>query len=224
MRGIRGQHHRAGRALDRRQRGRACSCPRTRRSRPRATSTARPSRPRRCSRSARWRWTPGWTRTAAIRKTRALPRAALGRGRGRARRGRVDAAIVDNPAYAQALADGSLRTVTRVYTAIAKQFFLGVWFATGSYLAAKPQRCGALLARDRGRRRRSPAPIPTRRSTTSRGSPSKIATSSRTCSAPGSARRRTWPTSSRSSTSRPSITSSPTRFPAADLVSDAAAH
>jgi ABC-type nitrate/sulfonate/bicarbonate transport system substrate-binding protein len=49
--------------------------------------------------------------------------------------GRVDAAIVDNPAYAQALADGSLRTVTRVYTAIAKQFLLGVWFVTGDYLA-----------------------------------------------------------------------------------------
>src|SRR5208283_3336907 len=49
--------------------------------------------------------------------------------------GRVDAAIVDNPAYAQALADGSLRTVTRVYTAIAKQFLLGVYFVTGDYLA-----------------------------------------------------------------------------------------
>jgi NitT/TauT family transport system substrate-binding protein len=48
---------------------------------------------------------------------------------------RVDAAIVDNPAYAQALADGSLRTVTRVYTAIAKQFLLGVYFVTGDYLA-----------------------------------------------------------------------------------------
>jgi len=50
--------------------------------------------------------------------------------------GRVDAAIVDNPAYAQALADGSLRTVTRVYTAIARQFLLGVWIATGGYLQA----------------------------------------------------------------------------------------
>lgn len=49
--------------------------------------------------------------------------------------GRIDAAIVDNPAYAQALADGSVRTVTRVYTAIAKQFLLGAWFVTGDYLA-----------------------------------------------------------------------------------------
>lgn len=49
--------------------------------------------------------------------------------------GRVDAAIVDNPAYAQALAGGTVRTVTRVYTAIAKQFLLGAWFVTGDYLA-----------------------------------------------------------------------------------------
>lgn len=49
--------------------------------------------------------------------------------------GRVDAAIVENPAYAQALADGSVRNVTRIYTAIAKQFLLGVYFATGDYLA-----------------------------------------------------------------------------------------
>ncbi len=48
--------------------------------------------------------------------------------------GRIDAAVVDNPAYAQALASGSVRTVTRVYTAIAKRFLLGVWFVTGSYL------------------------------------------------------------------------------------------
>ena len=51
------------------------------------------------------------------------------------RQGRVDAAIVDNPAYAQALADGGVRTLTRVYTAIAKQFLLGAWFVTGDYLA-----------------------------------------------------------------------------------------
>jgi NitT/TauT family transport system substrate-binding protein len=49
--------------------------------------------------------------------------------------GRIDASIVDNPFYAQALADGSVRTVTRVYTAIAKQFLLAAWFATGGYLA-----------------------------------------------------------------------------------------
>ncbi len=49
--------------------------------------------------------------------------------------GRIDAAVVDNPAYAQALATGSVRTVTRVNSAIAKRFLLGVWFVTGSYLA-----------------------------------------------------------------------------------------
>jgi NitT/TauT family transport system substrate-binding protein len=61
-----------------------------------------------------------------------LPWAAAGAA---LHQGRVDAAIVDNPAYAQVLADGSVRTLTRVYTAIAKQFLLGAWFVTGDYLA-----------------------------------------------------------------------------------------
>ena len=44
--------------------------------------------------------------------------------------GRIDAAIVDNPVFAQALASGQVRTATLVYGAIARQFLLGVWFTT----------------------------------------------------------------------------------------------
>jgi NitT/TauT family transport system substrate-binding protein len=48
--------------------------------------------------------------------------------------GRIDAAIVDNPVFAQALGSGQVRVATLVYGAIAKQFLLGVWFTTLPYV------------------------------------------------------------------------------------------
>ena len=47
--------------------------------------------------------------------------------------GRVDGAILSNPAFAQARAGGA-RTVARIYDSIAKQFLLGVYFTTTSYV------------------------------------------------------------------------------------------
>ncbi len=47
--------------------------------------------------------------------------------------GRVDAAILGTPAYAAAKAGGG-RTVARIYDAIAKQFLLGVYLTTSSYV------------------------------------------------------------------------------------------
>ena len=48
--------------------------------------------------------------------------------------GRIDAAIVDNPVFAQVLATGQVRTATLVYGAIAAQFLLGVWFTMAPYV------------------------------------------------------------------------------------------
>jgi NitT/TauT family transport system substrate-binding protein len=48
--------------------------------------------------------------------------------------GRIDGAILSNPAYAAALAGGKARTVAHIYDAVAKQFLLGVYFAMTSYV------------------------------------------------------------------------------------------
>jgi len=49
--------------------------------------------------------------------------------------GRVDGSILSNPAYAAAHTAGA-RTAGHIYDAVGKQFLLGVWFATESYIAA----------------------------------------------------------------------------------------
>lgn len=48
--------------------------------------------------------------------------------------GRVDGAILNNPAFSAALEGGKNRAVARIYNAIAKQFLLGVWFTTTGYV------------------------------------------------------------------------------------------
>jgi NitT/TauT family transport system substrate-binding protein len=50
--------------------------------------------------------------------------------------GRVDGAILGTPAYAAARADGKARTVGRIYDAVARQFLLGVWFTMSGYVQA----------------------------------------------------------------------------------------
>jgi NitT/TauT family transport system substrate-binding protein len=48
--------------------------------------------------------------------------------------GRVDAALLSNPQYAAAIADGA-RRIAHVYDAVARQFSLGVWVAMQDYAA-----------------------------------------------------------------------------------------
>jgi NitT/TauT family transport system substrate-binding protein len=47
--------------------------------------------------------------------------------------GRIDAALLSNPQYAAAIADGA-RSVAHVYDAVGRQFSLGVWVAMQSYV------------------------------------------------------------------------------------------
>jgi NitT/TauT family transport system substrate-binding protein len=47
--------------------------------------------------------------------------------------GRIDASLLSNPQYAAAIADGA-RSVAHVYDAVGRQFSLGVWVAMQSYV------------------------------------------------------------------------------------------
>jgi NitT/TauT family transport system substrate-binding protein len=47
--------------------------------------------------------------------------------------GRIDASLLSNPQYATAIADGA-RSVAHVYDAVGRQFSLGVWVAMQSYV------------------------------------------------------------------------------------------
>jgi NitT/TauT family transport system substrate-binding protein len=49
--------------------------------------------------------------------------------------GRIDASLLSNPQYAAAIADGA-RSVAHVYDAVGRQFSLGVWVAMQSYVEA----------------------------------------------------------------------------------------
>jgi NitT/TauT family transport system substrate-binding protein len=49
--------------------------------------------------------------------------------------GRIDAAVLTNPAFTMAMATGKARVVANIYTAIAPRYLIGMWFTTTGWVA-----------------------------------------------------------------------------------------